>query len=128
MKGKYVCLGLAASVVLCVATGVPARAEDGITCSYTFEAWAGGFAANLAMTNHGPMIDGWTVRMTFPTATGGITAWQAAMSQDNPYDATATNRSWNAVIATGQLTAFGWTATAATTGPPTSVTVNGVAC
>ena len=80
------------------------------------------------MTNDGPMIDGWTVRMTFPTATGGITAWQAAMSQDTPYDATATNRSWNAVIATGQMTSFGWTATAATTGPPTSVTVNGVAC
>ena len=32
------------------------------------------------------------------------------------------------VTVTGQTTSFGWTATAATTGPPTSVTVNGVAC
>ena len=128
MYGKFVRLGFVAVVAMGAATVAPAHADGGFTCDYTFEAWVGGFAANLAMTDNGPTVDGWRVRMTFPTATGGITAWQAAMSQDSPYDATASNRSWNAVIMTGQITSFGWTATAATTGPPTSITVNGVAC
>jgi len=129
MKGKFVRIGVAVAVALGAATAVPAHADGGVTCAYTFQAWAGGFAADLAMTNNGAQpVSGWTVRMTFPTATSGINAWQAAMSQDTPYDATATNRSWNAVIVTGQMASFGWTAIAATTGPPTSVTVNGVAC
>jgi hypothetical protein len=128
MDRRHVALVVAAATGLCV-MAAPAHADTGIACGYTFDAWAGGFSANLAMTNGGDRtVSGWTVRMAFPTATSGIGAWQAVMSQPDPYDATATNMSWNGVLAPGQTVSFGWTAKAATTGPPTSVTVNGVAC
>ncbi len=128
MTGRSVRLGLAAVIGLLATTAVPAYADSMVTCGYQFNDWAGGFSASLYLTNSGPAIDGWTVRLTFPTATSLVNAWQAVMSQDSPYDATATSLPWDAVIPTDRVVSFGWTATAAATGPPTSVMVNGVAC
>lgn len=127
MTGRAVALGLAAFGLLAGAA-VPAHADPAVTCVYQVDDWAGGFSANLALTNHGAPVSGWTVQMTFPSATSGLHVWNAAMTLNTPYDATATNMSWNGTIATGQVVSFGWTATAATTGPPTSMTINGAAC
>jgi hypothetical protein len=114
--------------LLATTAAIPAHADPTVTCAYRFTAWHGGFSADVDITNNGPQIDGWTARLTFPTATTGVQAWQAIMSQNTPYDAIATNMSWNATIPAGQVATFGWTATAATTGPPATMSVNGIAC
>jgi cellulase/cellobiase CelA1 len=107
----------------------PASAADGpISCTYTVDAsWSGGFFADLAIANAGPAVNGWTVRWTFADPTSGIHGWNAQITlQDNVV--TATNLSWNGTINTGQVVAFGWSATAAKTTVPTDITVNGTPC
>ena len=56
------------------------------------------------------------------------TGWQANIDVHNGVDVSATNMAYNAVIRTGQVATFGWTATAATTSAPTDMTVNGTPC
>jgi hypothetical protein len=124
--GKSVVTAVIALLATTMAT--QAHADPTLTCTYRFTAWHGGFSADLDIANNGQLIDGWTAILTFPTATSGLQAWRAIMSQNTPYDATATNMSWNAQIPAGQVMSFGWTATAATTGPPAAMSVNGVAC
>jgi hypothetical protein len=126
VMGKSVVTAVIA--LLATTTATPAHADPAFTCTYSFLAWHGGFSADLDIANNGPMVDGWTAHLTFPSATAGLQAWQAIMSQNTPYDATATNMSWNAQIPAGRVVSFGWTATAATTGPPAAMSVNGVAC
>ncbi|MET7419088.1 cellulose binding domain-containing protein [Dactylosporangium sp. NPDC005555] len=110
-----------------LATPASAAVPD-VSCAYRFAAWDGGFVADLTITNHGPAIDGWTAHWTFRTATGNLGAWQARMTQPDPFSVTATNMAYNAVIDTGRSVRFGWTASAAATETPSDLTVNGVAC
>jgi hypothetical protein len=119
-------VAVAATVVATAAR--PAHAAPPVTCQYTFFTWPGGFSADLTVTNEGPAINGWTTHWTLdePTVLGGV--WQAVMSMPTPLEMTATNLSWNAVIATGSRISFGWTASAPTTEVPTDITVNGVPC
>ncbi|GAB3830402.1 cellulose binding domain-containing protein [Dactylosporangium cerinum] len=121
---------LATAAFLPVAWAAPAVALPpvAVACDYSFVAWSGGFVADLTITNHGPAVIGWTARWTMPTATGNLGAWQATMSQPDPFTVTATNLPYNAVIDTGRSVRFGWTASAASTGAPVDITVNGVPC
>jgi hypothetical protein len=129
MRSLRVIAAVVAALTAPLLAAGPARAAGAIKCGYQLSTWpGGGFSADLRFTNHGPAIDGWTVRWTFPTATTIVTPWNAVLTQPTPYAMTAVNVSYNQVIATGQSVSFGWTGRAAATEVPTDITVNGMAC
>jgi hypothetical protein len=118
-----------ATVVAVGLGAVPARAATGgLTCTYTvINQWSNGFIADLAIANAGPPVAGWTARWTFAEPTSAVRGWSALITQRGNR-ITATNTSWNGLIGTGQVVAFGWSATAASTSVPTDLSVNGTAC
>jgi cellulase/cellobiase CelA1 len=122
-------LTVAAMLVSLTAAARPATAETTVTCTYTVtSSWMGGFIANVDIANNGPAINGWTLRWTFPTPTslGGV--WSATLTEQDGGRAVATNTLWNSTIGAGQVTSFGWTASAASTAVPTDLTINGEPC
>jgi hypothetical protein len=119
---------VALAVPVAVAAPMSAAAAPLVACSYRFTPWSGGFSADVTVTNYGPAINGWKVHWTFGAPTAILAGWQANLAVHDGTDVSATNMAYNAVIRTGQVTTFGWTATAASTSAPTDMTVNGIAC
>jgi cellulase/cellobiase CelA1 len=121
-------LTMAAALVSLTAAARPATADTTVTCTYTVTtAWAGGFTANVDITNNGPAINGWTLRWTFPTPTSLGTVWSAVITEQGNR-ATATNLSWNGAIPAGLTASIGWSARAASTAVPADLTINGQPC
>ncbi|MFL6117307.1 MAG: cellulose binding domain-containing protein [Catenulispora sp.] len=148
-----VTLGLGDPIASCLATGLHATVtvnEDGVTgpvatanadlvilqpaprtCHVTYAPtdWTGGFTANVTIANTGPSaMNGWTLTFTFPGDEKISLAWNANVRQ-NGADVTASNLSYNGVIAPGGNQSFGfqgtWTSSYA---PPTAFSVNGAPC
>jgi endo-1,4-beta-xylanase len=104
----------------------------GGTChvSYTTTAqWQGGFTANVTVGNTGTStINGWTVMFAFPGDQKVTNAWNATVTQ-NGNAVSATAASYNATIAPGSSTSFGFQGTWGTSDTaPTSFTLNGSPC
>jgi O-glycosyl hydrolase len=97
--------------------------------SYTPDNWAGGFTANITITNTGPApVNGWTLKFTFPGDEKITNAWNGSASQ-NGENVSITNVSYNATIAAGGFTSLGFQGTWTTSdAAPTAFTVNGSAC
>jgi hypothetical protein len=108
-----------------------ARADDAraVSCAYVVEtAWNGGFTADLRIANNGPDINGWTARWTFQEPTTQVLGtWSSTLTETDTGAVTATNVSFDAVIRSGTVFSFGWTARGAST-TPRDISVNGVAC
>lgn len=104
----------------------------GASCQVTYtrqSEWAGGFVASVEITNTGPAaVNGWSLAFAFPGDQKITSAWNAAVAQSGQ-SVTATSLAYNATIAPGGSTSFGfqgtWTASDAT---PASFTLNGTAC
>ncbi|HLX48529.1 MAG TPA: cellulose binding domain-containing protein, partial [Streptosporangiaceae bacterium] len=101
----------------------------GCQVTYTPEDWAGGFTANITITNTGTTpVNGWTLKFTFPGDEKITNAWNGSASQ-NGANVSITNVSYNATIAAGGSTSLGFQGTWTTSdAPPTAFTVNGSAC
>jgi hypothetical protein len=103
----------------------------GGTCqvSYVKSEWAGGFTANLTVTNTGTSsVNGWTLTWSFPGDQKVTTAWNATLTQSGR-SVSATNVSYNAAIAPGGNVQFGFQGTwASNDASPTAFTLNGAAC
>ena len=124
-------VGLASATTLTPALVSSASAASlGCSVAYTTASeWAGGFTANLVITNTGSSaIDGWTLTFTFAGDQKVTSAWNATVTQSGEA-VTAVAESYNADIAAGGNTNFGfqgtWTSSDAV---PTSFAVNGVTC
>jgi hypothetical protein len=91
--------------------------------------WAGGFTADVAIGDTGTAsINGWTLKFSFPGDQKITSAWNATVTQSGQA-VTAANLSYNATIAPGGSTSFGFQGTwTANDSSPTSFTVNGAAC
>jgi O-glycosyl hydrolase len=100
------------------------------TVSYTTSSqWAGGFVANLTITNTGSLpVNGWTLKFTFPGDQKITSAWNGRATQTGEA-VSIVNESYNATIAPGGNTSLGfqgtWTNSDAT---PTAFTLNGTPC
>jgi hypothetical protein len=100
------------------------------TVSYTTSSqWAGGFVANLTITNTGSLpVNGWTLKFTFPGDQKITSAWNGVATQTGEA-VSIVNESYNATIAPGGNTSLGfqgtWTNSDAT---PTAFTLNGTPC
>jgi O-glycosyl hydrolase len=91
--------------------------------------WPGGFTANVTIDNSGTTtINGWTLTSTFPGDQKITNAWNAATTQSGEA-VMATNLSYDATIAPGGNTSFGFQGTwVSNDTSPTEFTLNGTAC
>jgi hypothetical protein len=119
--------------VLGVLTGLvavqPARAAEGCRVAYTVTSqWSGGFVADVAVTNLGEAINGWSLGWSYGSGQAVGSAWNASVSQSGSA-VTARNVGYNAALAGGVTGQFGLQGTFASANPvPTAFTLNGVAC
>jgi hypothetical protein len=126
---------LAAAGAVAVAAGattavVAYAASTGCTVSYTVRSqWSTGFSANVAITNVGDPVRGWTVRWTYAAGQTVTQAWGSTVSQ-NGNAVTATSASWNGTLRTNRTASFGFNGTWNGSGnpTPTDVSLNGVLC
>jgi outer membrane protein assembly factor BamB len=104
-------------------------ATAGCSVSYTVTSqWAGGFGANVSVTNLGDPVNGWTLAWAYPAGQKVTQAWNATVSQSGS-QVTARNVGYNAGIATGAAVAFGFNGSWTGSNPaPAGFTLNGVAC
>ncbi|GAA0459008.1 hypothetical protein Aca07nite_59420 [Actinoplanes capillaceus] len=105
-------------------------AAPGCRVSYTVGSqWGGGFTANVAVTNLGDPLTGWTLRWSFTAGQVVTQAWNAATTQSGAA-VTAVNAGWNANLATNGTTTFGFNGSwnNSTNPVPASFTLNGVVC
>jgi hypothetical protein len=98
-------------------------------CGATYHAnsvWAGGFVADVTVTNTGPVaLDGWTIAFTFGGDQRITSSWNGNVTQSGAA-VTVTPATWNRKLAPGATTTVGlmgsWTSDAA---PPASVLCSG---
>jgi Cellulose binding domain/Fibronectin type III domain len=91
--------------------------------------WAGGFVADLRVTNTGPApISGWTVTFSFGGDQRIVSAWNGTFRQSGTA-VTLANLDWNRVLTPGGGASVGllgsWTTSNAA---PTAISLNGVSC
>ena len=124
-------VGLAAASTLTPALlSSASAATSGCSVSYTNASeWSGGFVANLVITNTGSSdINGWTLTFAFPGDQKITSSWSATVTQ-SAENVTAVAESYNADIAAGATTNFGFQGTFTTSDAvPTSFAINGVTC
>ena len=102
----------------------------GCTVTYTTTSqWAGGFVANVTITNKGSSaINGWTLTFSFPGDQRITSAWNGTVTQSGQA-VTATNASYNGVVAPSASTSLGFQGTwGSSDSPPSAFTLNGTAC
>ena len=102
---------------------------SGCSVRYVPNTWAGGFTADLTITNNGATaVNGWTLTFGF-AGDQRITGWWNANVTQSGRAVTATNLAYNATIAAGASTGFGFQGTySGTNATPTAFQLNGVAC
>ncbi|WP_426505495.1 cellulase family glycosylhydrolase [Dactylosporangium sp. McL0621] len=114
-----------------VAVTLPASAAaTGCSVTYTVQSqWPGGFSANVAITNLGAAISGWTLTYDFPNAGQSVNnGWSATWTQSGAH-VSAASLSWNGSLNTGASTSAGFVGTWSGANPvPTSFALNGSAC
>ncbi|WP_018016233.1 beta-propeller domain-containing protein [Teredinibacter turnerae] len=85
---------------------LPALAE--LSCQVTTSAWNNGYVANVTVTNIGTTATtDWQVALTFTQSPAVSQGWSATLSADGNY-LFASNVDWNASLAPGQSTSFGF--------------------
>lgn len=104
-------------------------AATGCSVSYIVQnQWTGGFGANVAITNLGTPLSGWTLTWTFDAGQKVTQAWNATATQAGS-TVSAVDAGWNADIATNATTSFGFNGTWNGSNPvPTTFALNGVTC
>ncbi|OON32434.1 cellulose-binding protein, partial [Micromonospora sp. Rc5] len=107
-----------------------AAAATGCSVAYTVQSqWTGGFSGNIAITNLGSAVTGWTLTFDFPTSGQQVTqGWSATWSQSGTR-VSAASLSWNGSLGTGGSTAIGFNGSWSGSNPvPTSFALNGTTC
>ncbi|WP_175609304.1 cellulose binding domain-containing protein, partial [Streptacidiphilus griseoplanus] len=113
-------------------TGGSTGGSTGGTCHVTYtktSEWSGGFTADVTVGNTGTSaVNGWSVKFSFPGDQTVTNAWNAAVTQSGRA-VTATNADYNATIAPGGTTSFGFQGTyTSNDSVPTAFTLNGTDC
>ncbi|BCY12350.1 endoglucanase [Actinoplanes sp. L3-i22] len=103
---------------------LPASAE---AASFTVtNSWSSGYQGEVTVTNPASSkIDTWTVELTLPAGSTVGQSWNATLTATGQ-TFRFTPAGWNATIAGGAATSFGFLVNG--TGRPTSCTVNGESC
>src|SRR5581483_1484497 len=105
-------------------------ATSGCSVSYTVSSqWPGGFGANVAITNLGSPISGWSLAWSFSAGQSITQLWNGTYTQSGA-NVTVTNVSYNGSLGTGASTSFGFNGSWNNSSNPTpaSFSLNGVTC
>jgi endo-1,4-beta-xylanase len=113
-------------------TATPTGTTGGASCSVHFaitSQWNAGFTTNVTIANTGSAtINGWTLAWTFANGQTITQIWNASDSQSGG-NVNATNLSYDATIAPGASTSFGFNgAWSGSNAAPTSFKLNGGVC
>ncbi|MET0416479.1 MAG: cellulase family glycosylhydrolase [Actinoplanes sp.] len=135
MRSRHTLLTVGAAVALAagavaVATLPAAAAATGCSVTYTIQSqWAGGFTANVGVTNLGSPVSSWTLAFDLPSPEQKVTqGWSATWAQSGT-QVTATSVSWNGSLGTGASTSIGFLGAWSGSNPvPTSFSLNGARC
>ncbi|MDI6104216.1 non-reducing end alpha-L-arabinofuranosidase family hydrolase [Actinoplanes sp. NEAU-A12] len=121
-------LALLASTAVVVALPADAAAA-GCSVDYTVSSqWQGGFGANVAITNLGDPLSGWTLTWSYGPGQTVTQAWNASVTQSGSA-VTARNVSYNGAVATNGTVSFGFNGSWTGANPvPSGFALNGVAC
>jgi hypothetical protein len=123
--------GLTAVVTMVggITASLASAASAGCRVDYTISSqWPGGFGANVAVTNLGDPLTGWTLRWSYGAGQTITQAWNASVTQSGAA-VTAVNVSYNGTLATNGSASFGFNGSWTGANPaPTAFTLNGVAC
>jgi endo-1,4-beta-xylanase len=119
--------GASASVSFTIAIAPAQTTSCHVT--YTPNNYPGGFTANITLANTGTTaINGWTLAFTFPGDQKITSTWNGSTTQSGQ-NVSITNLSYNATIAAGATTQFGFQGTwTSNNTSPASFTVNGTTC
>lgn len=134
MRHRQALLAVAAAGALAVAgmttAALPASAATGCSISYTVQSqWPGGFTANVAITNLGDPLSGWTLTFDFPkTGQKVVQGWSATWTQSGTR-VSAASMSWNGSLGTGASASIGFGGSWSDANPvPASFALNGTTC
>lgn len=87
------------------------NASSALTCSVTTDSWSDGFVANITVNNDSNAgINSWEVALNFNQSITVSSSWSADISTSGN-TVTASNMSYNASLAAGQSTSFGFQGT-----------------
>ncbi|MFJ6194760.1 non-reducing end alpha-L-arabinofuranosidase family hydrolase [Micromonospora sp. NPDC092111] len=125
-------LFMAAAGLIAAGTAVVLPAQAAVPgCSVTYRVssqWTGGFGTDVAVTNLGDPVNGWTLTWSYGAGQQVTQAWNATVTQTGS-QVTARNVSYNATIGSNATVSFGFNGSWAGSNPvPTSFTLNGTAC
>jgi hypothetical protein len=121
---------MAAAVVPVTALGGNGAAAATAPCSASYQVnqWAGGFTANVSVTNAGAAVTAWTVTWTFDGSQQITSSWNAQVTQSGQA-VSASNESYDGTVASGGTISFGFQGTwSGTDDTPTDFALNGVFC
>ncbi|HEU4426150.1 MAG TPA: cellulose binding domain-containing protein [Pilimelia sp.] len=108
------------------ATNPAAPAASGLTASFSKDSdWGSGYQGKFTISNKGAATKSWKLEFTLPASASLGTFWDASLTKTGG-KIVATDRGYNAVIATNSSTSFGFIV--AGSGAPTSCTINGAPC
>ncbi|MFE9957351.1 non-reducing end alpha-L-arabinofuranosidase family hydrolase [Micromonospora sp. NPDC005299] len=117
-------------VAAAAAVTLPAEAATA-GCAVTYQVssqWQGGFGANVAVTNLGDPVNGWTLSWTWGAGQQVTQYWNATITQSGS-QVRASNVSYNASIGSNAGVSFGFNGSWTGSNPaPTSFTLNGTTC
>jgi hypothetical protein len=105
-------------------------AATGCTVSYTVQSeWSGGFTANVAITNLGSALNGWSLTYDFANADQKVVqGWSATWSQSGVH-VTAASLNWNSTLGANASTTIGYAGSWSGADPvPASFSLNGTVC
>jgi len=116
----------AAVLGIAVTAGTAQAATGAATATFVKQsAWSTGYTGQYTVENGTSGTLTWRVEFDLPSGTTIANAWGALISHAGTHYV-AVGASWNATVAAGGNTNFGWVAQG--TGGPTNCTLNGAAC
>ncbi|MFF0154017.1 cellulose binding domain-containing protein [Micromonospora sp. NPDC005203] len=118
------------AMVAAISHASAANAAAGCRVNYVVTSqWTGGFHADIAVTNLGDLVNGWTLRFAFPAVDQRLAqTWSATWVQAGQ-QVSATNLGWNATLGTNGSANIGFVGAWSGSNPvPASFTLNGVTC
>ena len=122
--------GLLAAGSLAVLVPSASAAATGCRVDYKVtNQWQGGFQGDVAITNLGDPLSGWTLGFDFPNAAQRVTqGWNATWTQSAAH-VIAANAGWNGSLGAGASVSIGFTGAWSGANPvPAAFTLNGVTC
>jgi beta-xylosidase len=122
-------VAVAMATVGSVAAVPSAQAAAGCSVDYAVSSqWAGGFGANVTITNVGDAVNGWTLTWTFAAGQTISQVWNGSFTQSGNA-VSVKDAGWNGSIPTGSTATFGFNASWTSANPvPASFALNGTTC